>query len=60
MPGDSIGSVSRVVRDSDLVVCESPQPSHKDLIAQHSLTDDEYGNIAEILGRGLICIGMDS
>jgi hypothetical protein len=32
----------------------------KDLIAQHNLTDEEYKKIVEILGRELICIGMDS
>ena len=32
----------------------------KDLIAQHNLTDDEHGKIIEILGREMICIGMDS
>jgi hypothetical protein len=31
----------------------------KDLIAQRNLTDDEYKKIVEILGRELICIGMD-
>ena len=32
----------------------------KDLITQHNLTDDEYKEIVEILGRKLSCIGMDS
>jgi hypothetical protein len=32
----------------------------KDLIVQHNLTDDEYKKIVEILGRELICIGIDS
>lgn len=27
------------------------QPITKDLIAQHHLTDEEYGKIVEILGR---------
>jgi hypothetical protein len=31
----------------------------KDFIAQHNLTDDEYKRIVGILGRELICIGMD-
>ena len=31
----------------------------KDLITQHNLTDDEYQKIVGILGRELICIGMD-
>jgi hypothetical protein len=35
-------------------------PITKDLIAQHNLTDDEYQKIVGILGRELICIGMDS
>ena len=32
----------------------------KVLIVQHNLTGDEYKEIVEILGRELICIGMDS
>ena len=32
----------------------------KNLIAQHNLTDDEDKKIVKILGRELICIGMDS
>ena len=32
----------------------------KVLIAQHNLTDYEYKEIVEILGRELVCIGMDS
>ena len=36
------------------------QPITKDLIAQHNLTDDEYQKIVEILGREVICTGMDS
>lgn len=35
-------------------------PITKDLIGQHNLTDDEYAKVARILGRELICIGMDS
>jgi hypothetical protein len=41
------------------VIVTAPVMS-KDLIAQHNLTDDEYKKIVEILGRELICIGVDS
>ena len=32
----------------------------KDLIARHNLMGDEYQKIVGILGRELICIGIDS
>ena len=36
------------------------RPIIKDLIVPHSLTDDEYEKIVEILERELSCVGMDS